>query len=280
MMMKLMMATALVTATLVGSFMESAQAGTGTVVGEGNEATGSRRNEVDVNYNFKLFTRNPNGQLIEDEDARNNVGKFTGAIKEFKGKIGDETQHNLFKFDRVNLPNQFTQNPLMLDLTAKFIYEGESFSVANGFQPETFIDEFDDQASGKTKGWTDDLKALRDRIEYTLTGSALENEGISELTLIIDDLAGIRDPLKSVNSIQEIIDQQLLGKVSKIRVSGKYAKDENVIVSSERNVELGNDPDFPRPTVKTIPESSTNKGLITLGALGIGLLLKRQMKEI
>jgi hypothetical protein len=246
--MKLMMATALATATLVGTFIESVEAV--SLRGKGNEATGGRiTSDVDVIYNFYLYEITPTGDPRKDENRAPNIGKFTGAIENFTGTIIDRAEDN---------PN--TPDGTFPD-----------FRSANITTPSTL-----------------NLKAKlipRKRIEYILSGESLANEGITELTLIIDDLdddvfpdgiyefEDIKKPKKAVNSINYIINQKLLGKINTIRVSSKTTTggggvDDFERIKAERIADR----------VVEVPESSTTNSLLALGGLGVGLFLRRKMK--
>ena len=246
-----MMATALVTATLVGSFMESAQAGTGTVVGEGNEATGSRRNFVDFYYKFQVFTIDPNGVERKDEDEilNNDMGIFTGAIENFTGEI-------------IDIKEQDEREKNIMPAVGIFKY----FSEAKFDKPTTL-----------------NLNAIfnSSRIEYILSSQELQNKGIAELALIIDGLDGI-DTIQAVNDIKYIIQEGLFGKVNMIRVKSTLGE-QNESEALRYTDTL--DSKFVVPTAKPlpdrvvqVPESSTNNSLLTLGALGVGVLLKRKVK--
>jgi hypothetical protein len=273
--MKLMMATALATTTLLGTFIESAEA---VSRGKGNEPSGSRKDPIEVEYNFKLYEITPTGVPRKDEDKNNdpNIGIFTGAIEEFQGRINKVGNERPFQFDLVNITGLFAEpgedidipNPLTLDLTAKFILAKNPISLPDG------TPVFD--LSGKNF-----FEATQDRIEYTLTSSALEDRGISELTLIITDLDSFDDingRIQAVNSLTYIIENQLLEKVNYIRVSGKVLNSSKISASesftdpgsiASRRIE---------DRVVEVPESTPTNSLLALGALGAGLLLKRKMK--
>jgi hypothetical protein len=280
--MKLMMATALATATLVGTFIESAEA---VSRGKGNEPSGSRTNQLDVNYEFELFTITPTGKPRTDEDdnSKNNIGIFTGAIEEFKGRISDIG--GKFEFDEViiarpdlidgganfdpleeNGQELIIDSPLTLDLTAKLISAGSSILLPNGTPAINIFGG-------------NNLSADEDRIEYTLTGNALEDRGISELTLIIAGLGDINDPIQAVNSIEYIIDKQLLGKVNNIRVSAISSFESSKIYSDESTVSRPSTSKRIDDRVVEVPESSTTNSLLALGFLAVGSLLRRKMKE-
>jgi hypothetical protein len=245
--MKLMMATALATATLVGTSRESAEAVSRS---SGNEATGSRTNNVDVNYRFKLYGITPTGNPRKDEDdiPNNNIGIFNGAIEDFTATITDTLE--------VEGLSEFGVYP--------------EFKVAKIKTPSIL-----------------NLKAVlipESRIEYILSGETLANEGITELSLIIDNFVdeddptqvdnfeSIVDPIQAVNSLEYIINNQLLEKIDKIRVRSNTASSEGGVgpsVKAERTDDR----------IVEVPESSTTNSLLALGFLGVGSLLRRKMKE-
>ncbi|MEL7038109.1 MAG: hypothetical protein AAFO04_21210, partial [Cyanobacteria bacterium J06592_8] len=75
--MKLMTVTALTTATVFGSFVESAEA-------RGGRWSASNTQEVDTVLEFSLFTQTPGGEDILDSEPNNpNLGLFKGAIEDF-----------------------------------------------------------------------------------------------------------------------------------------------------------------------------------------------------
>ncbi len=119
------------------------------------------------------------------------------------------------------------------------------------------------------------------RIEYILSSQELQNKGIAELALIIDGLDGI-DTIQAVNDIKYIIQEGLFGKVNMIRVKSTLGE-QNESEALRYTDTL--DSKFVVPTAKPlpdrvvqVPESSTNNSLLTLGALGVGVLLKRKVK--
>ncbi|NJK36695.1 MAG: hypothetical protein HC825_04325 [Oscillatoriales cyanobacterium RM1_1_9] len=115
------------------------------------------------------------------------------------------------------------------------------------------------------------------RLELILQGNRLRNQGITELALIIDDfsvasLDTLSEQQEAVNSLQYIVENELLGLISGIRVSGPSSDGTGTIVST-----LG--PAI-NPGVDTIviPESSPGNALLTMGLIGAGLGLKRRIQ--
>jgi hypothetical protein len=265
--MKLMMATALATATLVGTSMESAEA---VSRGTGTDASGSRKNVIEVDYEFQLFpiTLEGDDRKDEDKDLNNNTGIFTGAIENFKGRINDVSGDRLeFEFAEEILGS--VNSPLTLNLTAKLISAGSDILLPDGTAAIN--------AYSKEK-----LTATENRIEYTLTGNALEDSKISELTLIIAGLNDINKYRKDVNFIKEIINDNMLDKVNKFRISGKLASEiesqNQTIFSVEDTLDVAR-ANLINDRVVEVPESSTANSLLALGFLAVGSLLRRKMKE-
>jgi hypothetical protein len=177
-----------------------------TVQANGTQSEIGKDSTITVNYSFSLYNVTPLGgkRSDEDNDLTNNTGRFSGAIENFVGSIDTDTgEQRLFaKFD--DLVN-FTEPSL--DLTAKFFAAGDEILLPDN---QLFV------------------VASQDTIEYTLSSKALEDKyGIFELTLIIEDEETLRsiDTVQAVNSIDYIIDRQLLGEVDFLRLSATSFED-------------------------------------------------------
>ncbi|MDJ0595875.1 MAG: hypothetical protein QNJ72_38825 [Pleurocapsa sp. MO_226.B13] len=131
--------------------------------GNGASPSGTRADELDVNYQFDLFPRDDNNQLRTPEINSDESGEsftFAGAIENFQARFFDDS--DVFDFDRINITNLFaiqgdeptsiSSEPLTLDLTTR--------SVGDEASPSS--------------------------IEYTIDGFD-ESIGITELTLILND---------------------------------------------------------------------------------------------
>ncbi len=289
--MKWMTVTALATATVFVSGVESAEAASR---GRGNKAEGGREESVSLDYQFTLFSTTPAGTFRVDRDGNSNnrSGFFSDAIEDFKLHLGSGP----FKFDSVDLDS------LTLDLQTKLIFEGEKLLLPNN-QPVNLLG-LDGSLTEK------DAIASNDRIEYILRGKDLEENGILELTLIIDeselgqdensnfitfyDIPSLNTPKKrkqAVNSLDYIIDNTLLGLVNRIRVSGKPSEStmNTIIAQGEVVPEIVSDDSIvsnPNPenggvinvkvNLVTVPESNLSNSLLGLGILGLGLGLKQR----
>ncbi|WP_169264632.1 MULTISPECIES: hypothetical protein [Brasilonema] len=252
--MKLLMATAFATTTIVGTCIESVEAASSR--GTGNEPSGSKINIAEVRYKFQIYTIDLAGNPRRDQDDNltNNLGLFPGAIENFTGRIADANED----------------------------------VKPGGYFPE-FVEEKITEPS------TLNLKAILipddRRIEYILSGEALDSRGITELALIIrslndiDNYSGIYDfediddPIQAVNSLEYIINNQLLGKINEIRVSSKTVSsteliNQNILRSGVIKVEKTND------RIVQVPESSATNSLLALGALGMGFFLSTKRNKL
>lgn len=283
---KLVMTTILATVAAIGISAELSEAASLTDIG--NIASGGRFNEVELDYQFKIFTLTPTGQprVDKDGDRNNNTGIFTAAIEEFQGGIDDVDDH--FVFNEIEIVKSveavskdekpiFFADPLTLDLTAKFISSSSIIRLPNN-KPAICAGS----NCSKKK-----IIATSNRIEYTFTGNELEDEGIIELTLIVEDIRDIDDPIQAVNSIEYIIDNKLFGKVNRIRVSGISSKSSRKILSNEDRVNEDGVDDGPPvkaevlpPRMVGVPESSPVNAWLASGILSAALLLKRKQTNV
>lgn len=250
-----MTVTALTVGAVFGSFIESSEAG---FTQNGSSGSGGRWDQIELDYYFELFP------TVEDSfDQNTSLGFFANAVENFTGGFFD-VDDNLSEFDELLIVDSLVVDspdtakkpenvPLTLDLMTK-------------------------------------LLTSEDKIEYILTGTQLTELGITELALIIDGLSDIPDiePENAVNSLEYIIEKQLLGFINTIRVSGPSSRDLGEIFSSENEV---CDPDdieeecqpvsvqsITRTIPEAIPESDTQNSLLVLGILSAGWGLKRRFQ--
>lgn len=227
-------------------------------------ASGSRSAEFNVSYEFDIFRQDNSENLRVDVlDTNNQIGVFPAAIENFQVTINET--NDFFLFDNLNGDNAVVIgspsfvgaeadiiDPVTLDLTARFIPaetvitdpDGVPLLNSNSVIPDEF--SLDDLSFATTTG---------DRIEYTLTSVELLNLGINGLTLVVEDGGEIPplldtnlDPILdengvpirpngiiidfdnidvegAVNDIDSIINQEIFGKVTEIRVSGPSLDD-------------------------------------------------------
>lgn len=229
----------------------------------GGRARGRRSNNFDVQpYEFDLFVEDINGNKripnsvtffapftpgdASDGDTTEITRYiFNEAIENFTGTFTD-TDANEFGFFEIEI-----ENPLTLDLTARYLPQGTVITLPDGITPVVAsIDDGGIPINGVIEG---------DRLEYVITGNELEDLGITELALIIEDedntTAGFQqdgitiieevdipnDDETDVNDsaiddIEFIVDQGLLGFLTDIRVSGISSNDADTIVSTESDV--------------------------------------------
>ncbi|MGL5083781.1 MAG: hypothetical protein ACRC8A_20050 [Microcoleaceae cyanobacterium] len=220
----------------VGAAFGSVVEGAVGVTQTGSGAKGGSFDEITLDYSFKLFP------TATDADPRNRRGSFSNVITDFTGSF-EEDINNRFTF---NSPLKISE-PLTLNLNTVL---------------------FDR------------------RIEYILSGDDLENKGITELALIIDEessdfpplfsnidsLDSSRERRQAVNSLEYIINEQLLELVNTIRVSGPSFSNPDVIVSVPSNAS------DTEAEIITIPEVNSSNSLLVLGALGVGLGVKRRFQ--
>lgn len=253
-MIKLITVTALTVGAVFGTVIESAEAG---FTQNGSSGSGGRWDEIELDYYFELFP------TVEDSFERNiSLGFFPNAVENFTGGF-DDIDDNLSEFDELLIVDSLVLEnpdtaktpenvPLTLDLMTK-------------------------------------LLSSEDQIEYILTGTQLTELGITELALIIDGFSDIPDidPENAVNSLEYIIEKQLLGFINTIRVSGPSSGDLGEIFSStnevcdpeaERQCQPVNVELITRTIPEAIPESDTQNSLLVLGILGAGWGLKRRFQ--
>ena len=222
--------------------------------GSGGRGGGSRSDSFNVNYGFEIFTEDLSGNTRVDVEGNltNNIGIFPGAIENFELRLvesegffqldGDanirENSVNIGEDESDNfpagVPSEFP-NDITLDLTARFIPAGQTISLPDGREP-VFISgdpslTIENAESNTTRA---------SRIEYTLTSSELASVGIDEITLVLSDSnstnnadLGSLDIERAVNDIDYIINENLLGNIGNIRVSGSSSIDPSRLISRE-----------------------------------------------
>ncbi len=86
---KSLLTTTLIATIFTGAIVESAEAQ--IVRGGGSQTTGSRFNDLQVEYDFRVYSIDLLGRPRVDEDGNltNNGGIFTDAIENFTGMIRD-----------------------------------------------------------------------------------------------------------------------------------------------------------------------------------------------
>jgi hypothetical protein len=204
--------------------------------GSGGKGSGSRAHDFDVTYDFDIFSLQANGQTPTT---------FNGVVENFRGKFNDDGMSE-FDFADPNVSPEIdtTNNPLTLNLQAKELKAGDPITLLSG---NPAIDSLDPQQTLQV--------GITDRIEFTLFSNELANLGIDELTLFIADddtnkpglQAGgqtLDTPLATAkgssenDAIKYIIDNNLLGLVDGIRVSGGSIDQSGRIVSNEDTDDL------------------------------------------
>lgn len=192
--------------------------------GKGGRSSGSRTNNFDINYDFEIYTLQPDGQTPTS---------FEGAIENFNGRFRD-TDSNEFA-----LSDEIEVSGLTLGLTPRFLNENIQFTLFDGTPITASIDDgnipFTDGVA------TTDVA----RIEYKI-GNELSNENgdISEFVLFIEDededisngfqAGGIEiDVDRATNDIDYIVTEDLFTLITSVRVSGQDINDPNIIVSTE-----------------------------------------------
>jgi hypothetical protein len=269
---KWMTVTALATATVFGSFVESAEAQLTPV---GNQISGRRSNDIAVDYEFSIFSRDEDGNLFQDQDENNekNMGSFLNAIVDFKASF-------------LNLGSEISFKDFCIDdfCTEEFLELAVS-DVPTFNTPFTL--NLDTKLVSSNNAST--MKSMK-TIEYILSGSKLEeNTGITEIAFILEELDGDGDAfdfffseieslntpekqIEAVNSLEYIIDNEILNNANFIRVSGPDLTGQ--IVSSKASsgdFDILVDP-------LSVPEPVSTSSLLSLGLLGVGLGFKRKLK--
>lgn len=241
--------------------------------GKPGTSSASSAAEFDVNISYELFSvdaalnqRTPvsNTYSLFAQDASGNVTvnkitnyTFTDAIENFKGDF--DPDRVLFAFTPGSPDPAKVEVPTIpfLDLTARYLPDKTLLTLADG--TPTIDGDFD--ANGD--GILNDAKILNgDRIEYIFSGSELEDKGISEVALVVEnvntltDVQGnlildinkdgvIEEPertkaiIKATSDIDSILNvissaslrQSLSGSDLQIRVSGESAQNPDAIIS-------------------------------------------------
>ncbi len=245
--MKLMTVTALATAAVFGSFVESAEA---FFTQTGNKAEGSLFQSLEVDYSFTLVP------TVEDGNTDPISGFFRNAVTDFTGGFDDFD--NGFKWDLIEIVE-----------SSGAVRPNEIGEIDRDGLPKTY--EFVD--TPLTLNLKTRLRESPDRdmagIDYILQGEELSRLGITELILQIfgssyvalspttleplepfsdlPSLDTLDERKQAVNSLEYIIENELLGFANNIAV--------------------------------IVPESHPTNGLLALGVLGIGLGLKRRFQS-
>ncbi len=272
---KLLTVVALATGVAIGAFVDSAEAGRGT----GARPSGSRGADIGSDYDFEVFELDDFG----NPRILNGQGTFTQVIEKFNLFIED--RDDVFLFDEEEIFNE------TLDLTPRFVPASSTISLLDGTQipispsfRETGFRRGEVLFGVEINTITNLATTQNNRIEYTFTGSSLNDIDIEELTLFIDNPDSSIDLNLAVNNISYIIDNNLLGSINGYRVSGLSNSDTNgiqsIIFSEDEADNVSTQELFIDPNIEQkVPEASNIAGLLTLGALGTSLLLRKSNKS-
>ena len=218
--------------------------------GRGGRGSGSRSDEILVEYDFNLFSFNdepeddPEAGRFGIRSTENEITTYTFplAIEDFTGRFSDDTEFDAFSFDAINI-----EEPITLNLSARYLVEGDTATLSNG-QP--IINDFAFSNSNSREPRV--LGEGQSRIEYVITDDGLGP--IEELALVIIDEDGdpdngiqisetddspfttiveASDIEDAISDRQFIVDNVLLDYINSIRISAPSAGDPAVIVSNE-----------------------------------------------
>jgi hypothetical protein len=251
--LKLAIATILATTAIFGTVVKPAEARGG---GYGYNWGG--RANLDTDFDFQIF---------EDTASNSSVGFFSRAVENFSFFYSEQISDNekrqyIPEFDRVCIGTFVTTQPR-----------------CSNNEPNTIRKILGNPL-------TLDLEARRsgNNIEFAFKSSELASIDISEIQLIIEDATG-KGISADLNSLKSIVDTNLVSKVNFFNVlttKGNSLKDYpggealgyRILDTTSKRIP----PDGNPSTAKT-PESSTTNSLLALGAVGLGLLLKRKSKS-
>jgi hypothetical protein len=197
--------------------------------GSGGSGSGSRSTNFDINYSFDIYSLQADGQTPTT---------FERAVENFKGVI-NHNELKAFDFESPGFEEEIDtrNNPLKLDLQAKELKAGDQITLLSG---DPAINWFS----------REELTTSKDRIEFTLSSKELEDLGVDEFTLVIEDddtktpglQAGgetIDTSLATANgsseneAIEYIIDNELFSSTDFIRLSAGSIDQSGKIVSEE-----------------------------------------------
>jgi hypothetical protein len=257
--------TTLIATIIIGAIADSADARRG----RGRRAIGSRTNNFDVKYNFDLYTGNdtqdpiiPTNKLV----GGINLYTFNDALTNFDTTFTDTDQ------DEFNFVEEIVKDS-PLNLNARYLPSGETITLPDGSTVLSSDNDF---------GIPTNSILTTDRIEYVITDSSLDNVGIKELTLFIEDTNTVNllntpeERNKAITDIEYIVDNGLLRLINGVRVSGKSKANPNKIVSTESS---GEQISF-APITSSVPESNNVISLLGLGCLGMSLLVKKKVTHL
>lgn len=274
---KWMTVTALATATVFGSFVESAEAAGRR---SGNQVSGSRSDDISIEYKFSIFSTDEDGNLFQDGDSKDNSGSFVNAITDFKASSslgGSDIAFttfciaNLCEGGDFNLP---LVNPFTLNLETRLINAGDPILLPSGHPAISAFDE-------------NPLIAGTNRIEYILFGDQLDSVGITEIALIIeegpegninslkfkdiDSLDNLSKRQQAVNSLEYILENEILDIANSIRVSGPSSTGQIVSRDSPDDFDINAE-------LVPVPEHTSVNSLLAFGIVGLGLGIKRKLQ--
>ena len=221
--------------------------------GSGGRGDGSvMQNIVVENFNFELFAIDDNA-INNESRTRNSHGTFEGAIENFTATFTDSGGPDFdFFFDPVEIEKS------TLDLTTRYL-PSETVITLPGSTEQIVPSEND---AGSPVFSDDDpydqvVDENQPRIEFIITGDSLENKGIIEWTLLIEDLdpdpdeEGFQDAVegntfltleeaadKAINDINFIIEKNLLSQVTSARLTAPGFSDSDLEVNDEVSTEV------------------------------------------
>ena len=280
--MKLMTVTALATAAVFGSFVESAEARSLSGYSPRGE------NATDIEQTFFLVDETPDGQSIIDEtidadgkDTNPNLGRFINAIEDFN-------TYKVFQAPATNASIDFdneTKLPLDREGNIQFPLEGSSIEFAN---LEARLIKRNNISSELEFIVSDDF--MGDIIVYSLLEKGNTESVLGEFFLLTDRalLSQVLDVRPNstfpnslfqqdreftdlaVNSLKDIFDSGLLG------LTATRSQIEGIAQNPTSGIEDGLffEGLIVEDSSTAIPESNATAALLIFSALGIGLKCK------
>jgi len=266
---KLMMAISLTTVFGVSAFMESAEAQRRT----GNTYSQTGEDEQNVQAQFSLVNATREGIPIDDAEGGNDsIGLFIGAIENYspaKGEIcfnsfqeGCDPGFNISRFHE----------------SSRYLYNSSGFPI--------FMREMPLMA----RGIPFDGNLLAELVEPGIeqySPSRTTTDAIIAYSIFRRDkrvsryrlfnLASV-DIAQAVNSLEYILDNNLLGLTQTVRDDIDTGSDQRIILSGG-DVLVQNQFEQDIPTTPVPEPDTTIASLLGIGVLGAGSLLKRKVKH-
>ncbi len=269
----LMVAIALATGFGMSAFMESAEAQTAARRRRGNTYSQTNNDETTFDYLFTLVNATRDGNLINaavvgTEDSR----LFIGAIEDFylaEGRI-------CFSSFEENCADGSNSSPF--NASTQYLYDSSGFPISNSNDSlRTLGSPFDGNLLAElVEPGIEQYSPSRTTTDAIIAYSIFRgDERVSRYRLF--NLASV-DITQAVNSLEYILDNNLLGLTQPVRDDIDTGSDQRIILSVG-DVLVQNQFEQDVPTTPVPEPDTTIASLLGIGVLGAGSLLKRKVKQ-